>query len=111
VRRDFATSPEMRKVVKDVSTSSGELQKLFTQVNAAMPAISQLSQDLGGVMPQLSKTLGETVFTLQAMQRSFILRGAVADLKKEEKQNGGRLPASVPETTVESIFPQAHPRR
>ena len=103
IRRDFVVSPEMHQLVKGVATSTGDLQQVLAQMNTAMPAVTSLSGDVAKMMPQLTKTLNETVFTLQALQKSFILRGAVADLKEERAREDQRRPASVPETTVDSV--------
>lgn len=107
IRKDFIQSPEMKKLVKDMSNSTDDIQQLLVQVNQAMPALVKLSTDVAGVMPDVSKTLGETVLTLQAMQRSFLLRGSVADIKKERAEHE-RRPASVPETSVESVVKPNH---
>ncbi|MBS1986190.1 MAG: MCE family protein [Bdellovibrionales bacterium] len=108
MRKDFATTPEMKKLVREAAQSAGDAHDLINQMNEAMPALTKLSGDVGTMLPALSKTLGETVFTLQAMQRSFILRGAVADLKKEQAEEEKRRPASVPETSVEDVMKSQH---
>lgn len=72
IRSELATNAHLQKVITDLSQSSGQMKQLME----------------GGVtmLPQINKTLGETVFTLQAMQRSFILRGGVERLREEDKK-------------------------
>jgi hypothetical protein len=48
-----------------------------------LPHITQISGDVVKLVPEVTKALNETVFTLQALQRSFILSGGVSSLKKE----------------------------
>lgn len=105
IRKDFAVTPEMQKVVKDVSRSTGDIQKLLAQLNDVMPAMTKLSGGMADIMPDLAKTLSETTLTLQAMQKSFVLRGAVADVKEERAKAAAseRRPASVPDTKVEDV--------
>ena len=86
IRREFAVAPETKKILKDLAASSGELQGLLVQTNKALPAMTSLSSEVTQMMPQMTKTLNETVFTLQALQRSFILSGGVKALKKEKKE-------------------------
>jgi phospholipid/cholesterol/gamma-HCH transport system substrate-binding protein len=92
-----AKSPEMKKIVSGVSNSTEDIGLLLKETNKALPAIVDLSDKLVQMMPQLSKTLNETVFTMQAMQRSFVLSGGVKSLKndiEESKEKGRALPQS-----------------
>ncbi len=78
IRSELVTNPKMQQLLADLAASSGDLKAILKQGN--------------GVIPQLNKTMGETVFTLQALQRSFLLRGGVEKLEKEQKI---RAPANV----------------
>lgn len=110
IRRDFVVTPEMQRMVSDLSKSTAEIGLLVKNMNTAMPSLTHLSGDVAKMMPEISQTLSETTFTLQALQKSFLLRGAVADLKEERaKYEKERKPASVPSTTVESVQPGASP--
>ncbi|HVJ64840.1 MAG TPA: MlaD family protein [Bdellovibrionota bacterium] len=94
MRHDVIASKETLAVIKALSKSTDHMQLALQQSTQTMPAVTQMSQDVAAIMPKLKKTLDETAFTLQAMQRSFILRGASKDLKEELQQNNERLPAS-----------------
>jgi phospholipid/cholesterol/gamma-HCH transport system substrate-binding protein len=90
VRRDFISSPQTQQIMKDMAAASGHLGELLAQMNKTLPAVTGMSSSMHELTPQLTKALQETVFTMQAMQRSFVLRSAVEDLKEE----GKRSPAS-----------------
>lgn len=90
LRRDVFASKETLAMIKSLSASTENLRLILEQGTQTMPAVTQMSRDVAEIMPKLKKTLDETAFTLQAMQRSFILRGASKDLKEEMQ----RLPAS-----------------
>lgn len=100
LRKDVFASKETLALLKSLSASTENLKIVLEQSTKTMPAVTQMSQDVADVMPKLKKTLDETAFTLQAMQRSFILRGASKDLKEELKEQNlpqepaQRLPAS-----------------
>ena len=102
IRHDFASAPETRLLMKNLSVSSAQIGPMLEQTQKALPALTQLSAQVVTVMPELSKTLNETVFTLQALQRSFILSGGVKSLKAEmhekEAAKSERSPASVEKT-------------
>jgi phospholipid/cholesterol/gamma-HCH transport system substrate-binding protein len=97
IRKDFAVSPEMSKMVKELSVSAGSVQPLVMQLSQTLPAINALTSEVVKLMPQLTKTLNETAFTMQALQRSFILSGASKELRKEQAAESKRLPASTNE--------------
>ncbi len=92
-----ASSPEMKKIFYGVSNSTEDITQLLKETQKTLPSILKLSENLTHVMPQLSKTLSETVFTLQALQRSFILSGGVKSLRsdmKEAQEKGTPMPSA-----------------
>lgn len=93
IRTEFATSPDTKKLIRELAQSSGQLSSVLAKTDAALPEFTLMSREFGRMAPELSKALTETVFTLQAMQRSFVLSGGVARLK-EEKAKSDRAPAS-----------------
>jgi phospholipid/cholesterol/gamma-HCH transport system substrate-binding protein len=95
VRKDFLQSSDMKSLVKNASGASQDIQPLMAELNKAVPALTQLSQQLTVMMPEMARTLSETATTMAALQRSFILRGAVADLKEEEAK---KKPSVTPES-------------
>ncbi len=77
---------DMKKIAKNVAVLTDELQKTLP-----------LLQELGPEVPRASKrameALDETVVTLKALQKSFLLRGNVKDVRQEEAERE-RAPAS-----------------
>lgn len=94
LRRDVFASKESLALIKSLSQSTENLKVVLEQSTHTMPAVTQVSQNMAELMPKIKKTLDETAFTLQAMQRSFILRGASKDLREEQREQSQRLPAS-----------------
>jgi phospholipid/cholesterol/gamma-HCH transport system substrate-binding protein len=86
IRKDFIFSPDTQKIVKDLAESSDELAQVLIETQKTLPHITQISGDVVKLVPEITKTLHETVFTLQALQRSFILSGGVSSLKKENAE-------------------------
>jgi len=93
LRKDVFASKETLAMIKSLSQSTENLRIILEQGTQTMPAVTQMSKDVAQIMPKLKKTLDETAFTLQAMQRSFILRGASNDLR-EEIEEKKRKPAT-----------------
>ncbi len=95
IRKDFIFANETQKLLKDLSASSDELATVLVESQKTLPHITQISGDVVKLVPEVTKALNETVFTLQALQRSFILSGGVSSLKKEmaEKEKS-KKPAS-----------------
>jgi phospholipid/cholesterol/gamma-HCH transport system substrate-binding protein len=98
MKREVFVTPETKKIIKEMANSSDRFEALLSQTNQALPAITKLTAQVVDIMPQLSKTLQETTFTMQAMQRSFILSGGVKKLKKEQAEAQERAPASESES-------------
>jgi len=94
MRTEFIATDETRKILRDLAASSGQLEGVLVQTQKALPALTQLSEQIVTVVPQLTKTMEETVFTLQAMQHSFVLSGGVKKLREEQEKEKKRSPAS-----------------
>jgi len=75
---------QMAQVVANLNTLTTEFKKLT-------PAITAVAPELPKASLRAVEALNETVVLLKAMQRSFLLRGNVKDVKEEESQ---RQPAS-----------------
>lgn len=86
-----AVIPEMRKVSPQLGR---DLAKLVSELNVLTANLSPTLKEVGPELPKASKraleALDETVVTLKAIQRSFILSGKVKDVREEEKE---RAPA------------------
>lgn len=98
IRKDFLMAAETTKMMQNLSAASHQIEPLLVQTGQTLPAITLLSQQMVDLMPRLNKALEETAFTMQAMQRSFILSGGVKQLKKdlEADRSQDREPASKP---------------
>jgi phospholipid/cholesterol/gamma-HCH transport system substrate-binding protein len=77
---------QMGQMVKNLNTLIGEFDKLT-------PAINAIAPDLPRTTRRAVEALDETVVTLKALQHSFLLRGNVNEVLKEE----GRRPANTSE--------------
>jgi|GEM_PF-1090304 len=88
IKTDFVLSPDTRKIVRDLAKGSGSFEGVLVGAEKTLPEFGRLSGELTTMMPRLSDALGEMTFTLQAMQRSFVLSGGVARLKEEQDKVG-----------------------
>lgn len=75
---------QMAQIVKNLNVLTTEFQKLT-------PAISAVAPDLPQASKRAVEALDETVVLLKALQKSFMLRGNVKDVREEEEL---RQPAS-----------------
>lgn len=89
--------PAFNKEVPDFGHQLGQivnnLNVLTTEFQKLTPAIAAIAPELPRTTLRAVEALDETVVLLKAMQRSFLLRGNVEDVKKEER----RRPANTPE--------------
>ena len=89
--------PSFQKEVPDFGKSLGQLVNttggLMTEFQKLTPAISVIAPELPRTTKRAVEALDETVIVLKALQRSFLLRGNVDDIRKEE----GRRPANTSE--------------
>lgn len=74
---------QMGMIVKNLNTLTAEFQKLT-------PAIAAIAPELPRTSRRAVEALDETVIVLKAMQKSFLLRGKVDEVREEE----GRRPAN-----------------
>lgn len=90
-------SPEMlghlSKIARNMAVLTDELQKTLPMMQKIAPEIPKASE-------RALEALDETVVTLKALQKSFLLRGSAAEVREEEaksrakeKQNESRIPA------------------
>ncbi len=83
---------QLAEIVQNLNVLTAEFRKLT-------PAINELAPDLPRTSKRAVEALDETVVLLKAMQRSWLLRSNVKDVKAEEEkkdkdQQNERLPAS-----------------
>ncbi len=77
--------PQLAQIVRNLSVLTEEFQKLTPVLTSVAPAIPGASQ-------RAVEALDETVITLKALQRTFLLRSSVREVLKEEEEQ--REPAS-----------------
>lgn len=91
------TLPAFNKEVPDFGSQLGQIVKnlnvLTTEFQKLTPAISAVAPELPRTTKRAVEALDETVVLLKAMQRSFLLRGKVEEVREEEK----RRPANTSE--------------
>lgn len=82
-------SPEMlvhlSKIARNMAVLTDEVQK-------TLPVLQQVAPEIPRASARALEALDETVITLKALQKSFLLRGSVVEVKQEEAQK--RLPAA-----------------
>ena len=77
---------DMKKIAKNMAVLTDELQK-------TLPMLQEIGPEVPRASRRAMEALDETVVTLKALQKSFLLRGSVRDVKEEEAREQ-RLPAS-----------------
>lgn len=70
---------QLGQMVKNLNVLTAEMTKLA-------PAIAAIAPDLPKTSLRAVEALNETVVLLKAMQKSFLLRGKVEEVKEEERQ-------------------------
>jgi phospholipid/cholesterol/gamma-HCH transport system substrate-binding protein len=78
---------DVAKIAKNMAVLTDELQK-------TLPLLHELGPELPKASKRAFEALDETVVTLKALQKSFLLRGNVRDVRSEEALREIRLPAS-----------------
>ncbi|MBX7232400.1 MAG: MlaD family protein [Bdellovibrionales bacterium] len=74
---------QMGQIIKNLNSLTTEMQKIT-------PALTAIAPELPKTSLRAVEALNETVILLKALQRSFLLRGKVEEIRKEES----RQPAS-----------------
>ncbi len=89
--------PAFNKEVPDFGAQLGQIVSnmnvLTTELQKLTPAISAIAPELPRTSRRAVEALDETVVLLKALQRSFLLRGNVEDIRREEN----RRPANTSE--------------
>ncbi len=89
--------PAFQKEVPDVGNQLGQIVKnlnvLTTEFQKLTPAIAVIAPELPRTSRRAVEALDETVVLLKAMQKSFLLRGKVDEVRQEE----GRRPSNTSE--------------
>ena len=79
---------EFSKRLPELSDSSAktmeQMVKLTTELNKFLPVLAEVAPKLPEASQKSVEALREAVIVLKAMQKSFLLRGAVKDVQEEE---------------------------
>jgi len=112
--------PELAKIAPEVAKQSPQLAAdlakiasnmaiLTDQIQDTLPAIKQTLQEVGPEIPRASRrameALDETVVTLKALQRSFILRGNTKEVREEEALRDQSAAPRVPSSLAPNALP------
>jgi phospholipid/cholesterol/gamma-HCH transport system substrate-binding protein len=81
------------KMGQDIEQLVGNLAVLTEQFKVFIPALAEIGPDLPHASRRAVQALDEAVVLLKAMQKSFLIRGSVEDVREEEEK-ARRLPAS-----------------
>lgn len=87
------TAPQLGHDLGKISTN---LAVLTEEMNKVLPVLTDMAPEFPRVSRRAVEALDETVITLKAMQKSFLLRGSVKDVKEEEAKQ--RTPAEASES-------------
>jgi phospholipid/cholesterol/gamma-HCH transport system substrate-binding protein len=79
------------KMGEDVEKLVANLAVLTEQFKVFIPALAEVGPDLPHATRRAVEALDEAVVLIKAMQKSFLMKGNVEDVREEEKK---RLPAS-----------------
>lgn len=84
-----AMIPEMNKQApemgKNISQLVSNLAVLTEQFKVVIPALAEIAPDLPHASRRAVEALDEAVILVKAMQRSFLMRGNVDDVREEEQ--------------------------
>ena len=90
--------PTMAKDMPELSSNILKLTKNLNQLSGDMkemlPVFKEVAPEIPAFTRKASQALDETVVTLKAMQKTWMLRSKVEDVKEEQKKIQMRQPAS-----------------
>lgn len=82
-----ALASDIAKIAKNMAVLTDELQK-------TLPMLHEIGPELPKASKRAFEALDETVVTLKALQKSFLLRGNTREVREEEALKELRIPAS-----------------
>ena len=83
---------EAPHLAQDMASLVGNLTELTREFKVVIPALTAVAPELPSASKRAVEALNEAVVLLKAMQRSFVLKGSVQDVREEEAKQ--RAPAS-----------------
>ncbi|MES2964557.1 MAG: MlaD family protein [Bdellovibrionota bacterium] len=91
-----AITRESPQLASDLSKIAKNMAVLTDEVSKTLPLMKDLAPELPRASRRAIEALDETVVTLKALQKSFLLRGNVREVRTEERERDERKPASAP---------------
>ncbi len=87
------------KVAGDLTKIAANLAVLTDEIQSTLPALKAMLEELGPDLPKTTRrameALDETVVTLKALQKSFLLRSSAREVREEEaERERTRIPAA-----------------
>ncbi len=79
-------------LAEDFTKIAHNMAKLTDQMQALTPVLQEIAPEIPHASRRAIEALNETVITLKALQKSFILRSNVKEVKEDEARD--RMPAS-----------------
>jgi phospholipid/cholesterol/gamma-HCH transport system substrate-binding protein len=112
-----AMLPEFRKNSPQMAADLAKIMKatavLSVQLEKTLPLLAEATPELPKATRRAFEALDQTVITLKALQKSFLIRGSVREVREEEwaayqkeaAERDARLPASSSPTPTASPSP------
>jgi phospholipid/cholesterol/gamma-HCH transport system substrate-binding protein len=88
---------------KDVVQLAHNLAVLTEEMQKVLPVVSEMAPEFPRASRRALEALDETVVTLKALQKSFLLRGSVHDVREEEAAAQTRKPAAAANPAVQTV--------
>lgn len=81
------------RLAKELTGALSQLAALSNELSKAIPMVSELAPEIPKTGRRAVEALDETVIVLKALQKSFLMRGNVKEVREEEAKRA-RQPAS-----------------
>lgn len=79
-------SKRMPRLVKNTSRVMRNMAKLSKEMNKLIPAIAAVAPELPEASKRAIEAMNEAVIVLKAMQKSFMLKGSVEEVRQAEQE-------------------------
>ena len=80
----------MPQILEEAPEMAHQVQAVMLHLNTLLSTLEPAIKEVGPELPQASlralEALNEAVIVLKAMQKTFMLRGSVEDVKEEENK-------------------------
>jgi len=79
---------------KELMATLEQVNRLTREFQILIPALKEIAPDLPKTSRRTVEAIDELVITLKAVQRNFMLRGKVQEVREEEEKSNDRRPAA-----------------